>query len=167
MYASDVIRGCVLEIIGVEFPIDLVLIAMGDVCVIVGMDWLSRYGVVIDCERQLVTIRDPSGGVLTVYGEGTRTGSTFCSAARARQSLQQGCKGFVAYVMDARVDSERPKSVDEVPIVHEFLDVFPEELSGVPPERQVEFSIDLVLGAAPIAKAPYRLAPLEMQELSS
>ena len=70
-----------------EFLIDLVPIAMGDVYVIVGMDWLSRYGAVIDCERQLVTIRDPSGGVLTVHGEGTRAGSAFCSAARARQGL--------------------------------------------------------------------------------
>ena len=68
VYATDVIRGCVLEIFGVGFPIDLVLIAMGDVGVIVGMDWLSRVGAVIDCEQQLVTIRDPSGGVLTVYG---------------------------------------------------------------------------------------------------
>lgn len=57
---------------------------MGDVFVIVGMDWLSRFSAVIDCERQLVTIRDPSGGVLSVYGEGTRSGSAFCSAARAR-----------------------------------------------------------------------------------
>ena len=69
--------------------------------------------------------------------------------------------------MDVRVDSERSRSVDEVPIVREFPDVFPEELPGVPPERQVEFSIDLVPGAARIAKAPYRLAPPEMQELSS
>ena len=60
----------------------------------------------------------------------------------------------------------RPGSIDEVPIVCEFPDVFPEELPGVPPERQVEFRIDLVPGAAPIAKAPYRLAPPEMQELS-
>ena len=69
--------------------------------------------------------------------------------------------------MDARVGSEGPESVNEVPIVREFPDVFPEELPGVPPERQVEFGIDLVPGAAPIAKAPYRLAPSEMQELSS
>ena len=101
VYATDVIRGCVIEIFGVDFPIHLVPIAMGDVCVIVGMDWLSKFGAVIDCERQLVTMRDPSGGVLTVYGEGTRCGSAFCSAARARQSLQQGCSGFIAYVMDA------------------------------------------------------------------
>ena len=114
-----------------------------------------------------MTIRDPSGGVLTVYGEGTRPDSAFCSAARARQSLQQGCSGFVAYVMDTRVGAERPSTVEEVPIVREFPDVFPEELPGVPPERQVEFRIDLIPGAAPIAKAPYRLAPPEMQELSS
>ena len=69
--------------------------------------------------------------------------------------------------MDARVDSERPRSVDEVPVVREFPDVFPEELPGVPPERQVEFSIDLVLTAVPIAKAPYLLAPPKMQVYSS
>ena len=51
VYATEVIRGCVLEIFGVEFPIDLVPIAMGDICVIVGMDWLSRFGVLIDCEQ--------------------------------------------------------------------------------------------------------------------
>ena len=63
-----------------------------------------------------------------MHSEGTCAGSAFCSAARARQSLQQGYRGFVAYVMDARVVSKRPKSVDEVPIVREFSDVFPEEL---------------------------------------
>ena len=120
IYAADVIRGCVLEIFGVKFPIDLVPIAMGDVCVIVGMDWLSKFGAVIDCERQLVMIRDPSGGVLTVYGEGTRCGSAFCSAARARQSLQQGCKGFIAYVTDTRVAAGRPNSVDDAPVVWSF-----------------------------------------------
>ena len=98
-----------------------------------------------------MTIRDPSWGVLTVYDEGTRSGSAFCSAARARQSLQQGCKGFMAYVMDTRVDSKRPRSVDEVSIVCKFPDVFQEEFLGVPPERLVYFRIDFVLGAEPIA----------------
>lgn len=72
---------------GVESLINLVPIAMGDVCVIVVMDWLSRFGSMIDCERQMVTIRDPSGGVIMVHCEGTRSGSAFCSAARARQTL--------------------------------------------------------------------------------
>ena len=57
VYATEVIRGCVLEIFGFKFLIDLVPIAMGDVCVIVCMDWLNKFGAVIDYERQLVTIR--------------------------------------------------------------------------------------------------------------
>ena len=126
-----------------EFPIDLIPIMIWDACVIGGMDWLSRYRAIIDCELQSVTIRDPSGGVLTVYGEGTQSGSGFCLAARAR-----------------------PSSVADVLIVSECPNVFPEKLSGVPPERHVEFRIDLIMGAAPIAKAHYRLAPPEMHELS-
>ena len=58
-------------------------------------------------------------------------------------------------------------TVSEVPVVRDYANVFPEELPGIPPERQVEFRIDLVLGATPIAKAPYWLAPPEMQELST
>ena len=57
--------------------------------------------------------------------------------------------------------------MSEVPIIRDFPDVFPKELPGVPPERQVEFQIDLVPRNAPIAKATYHLAPPEMQELST
>ena len=92
-------------------------------------------------------------------------GSGFCSVARAQQYIQHGCAGYLAYVVDMRVRDQ--PSVSEVRVVREFADVFPEELPGVPPERQVEFRIDLVLGAAPIAKASYRLALSEMQEFSS
>ena len=90
-------------------------------------------------------------------GEGVQHGSTLCSTVRAMCYLQQGCSRFVVYVMDT---SEKGKmTMDDVSIVQEYLDVFLEELSGVPPERHVEFRIDLVPGAARIAKAPYRLAP--------
>lgn len=75
--------------------------------------------------------------------------------------------GFLVCVMDTRVTTERLSSIYEVSIVCEFPNVFPEELSGVPPKRKAEFQIDLVSGAAPIAKAPYRLVPPEMQKLSS
>ncbi|GKF42013.1 hypothetical protein Tco_0125355 [Tanacetum coccineum] len=64
-------------------------------------------------------------------------------------------------------DKSKEKRLEDVPIVREFLKVFPEDLPGLPPARQVEFQIDLVLGAAPVARAPYRLAPAEMQELST
>ncbi|GKA22113.1 hypothetical protein Tco_0708075 [Tanacetum coccineum] len=58
------------------------------------------------------------------------------------------------------------KQLEDIPVVREFLKVFPEDLPGLPPVRQVEFQIDLILGVAPVARAPYRLALSEMQELS-
>ncbi|GKG41612.1 hypothetical protein Tco_0473363, partial [Tanacetum coccineum] len=65
--------------------------------------------------------------------------------------------------MKPKVDEPR---ISDIPMVRGFTDVFPEDLSGLPPQRQVEFRIDLVLGATPVLKSPYRLAPSEMQELS-
>ncbi|GJY19378.1 hypothetical protein Tco_0390869, partial [Tanacetum coccineum] len=63
-------------------------------------------------------------------------------------------------------DKSEKKRLEDVPIVRDFPEVFPEDLPGLPPTRQVEFQIDLVPGAAPVARAPYRLAPSEMKELS-
>nr|GFB74671.1 reverse transcriptase domain-containing protein [Tanacetum cinerariifolium] len=63
-------------------------------------------------------------------------------------------------------DKPERKQVKDVPIVQDFPKVFPENLPGLPPARPVEFQIDLIPGAAPMARAPYRLAPSEMKELS-
>nr|GFB48120.1 putative reverse transcriptase domain-containing protein [Tanacetum cinerariifolium] len=68
---------------------------------------------------------------------------------------------------DEAKDKSEEKRLEDVPIVREFLEVFPEDLPGLPPARQVEFQINLIPGAAPVARAPYRLAPAEMQELST
>ncbi|GKE87393.1 hypothetical protein Tco_1564868 [Tanacetum coccineum] len=69
-----------------------------------------------------------------------------------------------AQVMEKKSDEKR---LEDILVVKEFLEVFPEDLPGLPPVRQVEFQIDLILGTSPIARAPYRLAPSEMQELSN
>ncbi|GJR97872.1 putative reverse transcriptase domain-containing protein [Tanacetum coccineum] len=68
---------------------------------------------------------------------------------------------------DETDDKSEEKRLEEVPIVRDFLEVFPEDLPGLPPTQQVEFQIDLVPGAALVARSPYRLAPSEMQELST
>ncbi|KAI3670853.1 hypothetical protein L1987_87495 [Smallanthus sonchifolius] len=81
---------------------------------------------------------------------------------KAVKSLRRGCGAYLAYVTNTEA-----KSVDlsEVPVVQEFADVFPDDLTGVPLEREIEFQIDLQPGAQPVSKAPYRLAPTEMKEL--
>ncbi|GKF43797.1 hypothetical protein Tco_0130349, partial [Tanacetum coccineum] len=81
--------------------------------------------------------------------------------------MQKGFPIFLAYVTATEVeDKSKRKRLEDAPIVREFPEVFPKDLPGLPPTRQVEFQIDLVPGAAPVAWAPYRLAPSEMKELS-
>ncbi|GJR49878.1 hypothetical protein Tco_0446326 [Tanacetum coccineum] len=80
------------------------------------------------------------------------------------ERCQRGIVNFsIAQVMEKKSDEKR---LEDIPVVREFLEVFLENLPGLPLIRQVEFQIDLIPRAAPIARAPYRLAPLEMQELS-
>ncbi|KAM6597853.1 hypothetical protein CsatA_008377 [Cannabis sativa] len=85
------------------------------------------------------------------------------SALKARDLLRDGCIGFLAVV----VDSSKPVLLgpEEVNVVKEFLDVFPEELPGLPPQREIDFIIDLIPEAEPVSKAPYRMAPAELKEL--
>ncbi|GJS06088.1 putative reverse transcriptase domain-containing protein [Tanacetum coccineum] len=138
-----VIRDCKLELGSSLFSINLIPLGHGSFDVIVGMDWLSQHKAVIVCHEKVVEIPVEDGRILRVHGE------------RA--------VGITKALKSAKEDE--PK-LSDISVVREFEDVFPEDLSGLPPQRQVEFRIDLVPGATPIAKSPYRLAPSEMQELS-
>nr|GFD35894.1 putative reverse transcriptase domain-containing protein [Tanacetum cinerariifolium] len=84
------------------------------------------------------------------------------SALQARILLSHSCEGFLATIHD--ITSEVP-SIHEQPIVSEFPYVFPDELPGIPPVREVEFNIELISGSEPISKAPYCMAPIELKEL--
>ncbi|GJX65687.1 hypothetical protein Tco_0300030 [Tanacetum coccineum] len=81
--------------------------------------------------------------------------------------MLKGCPVFLENInIKETEDKSEKKRLEDVPIVWDFPDVFPEDLPGLPPTRQVEFQIDLISGAAPVARAPYHLAPSEMKELS-
>nr|GEU44563.1 putative reverse transcriptase domain-containing protein [Tanacetum cinerariifolium] len=89
------------------------------------------------------------------------------SCAKTQEYLSKGCDVLLAHItMKEAKDKSDGKRLEDVPIVRDFSEVFPEDLSGIPPARQVEFQIDLVPGVAPVARAPYRLAPSEMKELA-
>ncbi|XP_023732608.1 uncharacterized protein LOC111880411 [Lactuca sativa] len=100
---------------------------------------------------------------LYIYGEQRPKSLKIFSFLKARKFISKGCSIYLAYTVDT--SKEEKKSVNEVPVVNEYPNVFPDDLPVLPPDRQVEFRIDLVLGAAPIAKTPYRLAPAEMKEM--
>ncbi|GJR93707.1 hypothetical protein Tco_0265881 [Tanacetum coccineum] len=101
------------------------------------MDWLSKYHAKILCDEKVVHI-PIDDETLIIRGD---------------------------RIMEKKKSDE--KRLEDIPVVREFLEVFPEDLPGLPLVRQVEFQIDLIPGATPVARTPYRLAPLEMQELSN
>ncbi|GJR94118.1 putative reverse transcriptase domain-containing protein [Tanacetum coccineum] len=98
---------------------------------------------------------------------GNETRLNIISCTKTQKYMLKGCPIFLAHVTTKETeDKSEKKRLEDVPIVRNFPEVFPEDLPGLPPTRQVEFQIDLIPGAAPVARAPYRLAPSEMKELS-
>ncbi|GJV24840.1 putative reverse transcriptase domain-containing protein [Tanacetum coccineum] len=142
----------------------------GSFDVIIGMDWLRRCHAVIVCDEKLVQI--PYGNeTLTFCGNKSSNGResrlTVISCSKAQEYMAKGCQVFLAQISAKKEeDKSEGKQIKDVPIVRDFPEVFPEDLPGLPPARPVEFQIDLIPGAAPVARAPYRLAPSEMKELS-
>ncbi|GJS06999.1 putative reverse transcriptase domain-containing protein [Tanacetum coccineum] len=140
---DTIIRGCTLNSLDHPLNIDLMLVELGSFNVIIGMDWLLRYHAVIVCDEKIIRI---------TYGD---------------EILIKGCHVFLAHITEKKPkDKSKDKRVEDVPTVRDFPEVFPEDLPGLLPTRQVEFQINLVPSAAPVALAPYRLAPSEMKELS-
>nr|GFA64272.1 hypothetical protein [Tanacetum cinerariifolium] len=108
--------------------------------------------------------------VLIIRGDNCDEGSklNIISYTKTQKYIQKGCQVYLAQVTSKKAeDKSKKKRIEDVPIVREFTEVFPKDMPGLSPARQVEFQIDLVPGAAPVARAPYQLAPTEMQELST
>ncbi|KAJ9536428.1 hypothetical protein OSB04_un000386 [Centaurea solstitialis] len=161
---SKVVKKYTLGLAGKDFSIDLIPIKIGSFDIIVGMDWMSNHQATICCAEKIVRLALPDGSVLEVHGEKPKKDIKLVSFMKMRSHLRKECVAFMAHVVDKKAEE---KSLQDIPVVRKFPEVFPEELPGLPPPRQVEFHIDLIPGAGPIAKSPYRLAPSEMQELSS
>ncbi|GJU59861.1 putative reverse transcriptase domain-containing protein [Tanacetum coccineum] len=134
--------------------------------VIIGMDWLVKYQAIIVCAEKIIRI--PWGNeTLVVHGDGSdqknKTRLDIISCTKMQKYMLKGCHVFLAHVTTKEIeDKSEKKRLEDVPIVRNF----PEDLPGLPPTRQVKFQIDLIPGAAPVERAPYRLALSEMKELS-
>ncbi|XP_076931418.1 uncharacterized protein LOC143596556 [Bidens hawaiensis] len=145
---TTVIWDCVTTLNKVEFRIDLIPMQMGSFDVIVGMDWLTLNRAEVVCFEKFLRIPLKNGRVLNVF---------------AQRYLHKKYVAFVALVVEKE---HKEMKISDIPIVRKFSDVFPDDDSGLPPISQIEFCIDLIPGANPVPKAPYRLAPSKMQEHS-
>ncbi|XP_063949939.1 uncharacterized protein LOC135152774 [Daucus carota subsp. sativus] len=152
---------CTIEITGFSFPASLIPFRLGEFDVILGMDWLAENGAQIYCKKKKIILKSPQGKKVEFKGQ--KQVKTFLTIIEAKKLLRQGCEGYLTHVVDR---SKETPNIESIPIVNEFLDVFPDDHPGLPPDRQIEFSIDLAPGTEPVSKQPYRMAPAEMKELA-
>ena len=123
------------------FMADMVVLLRLGIDVILGMKWMSGHGVLIDTSTRVIMLRDPISKEAFLVP--LRRELELHNTANAIQTLR----------------------IEDVPIVCEFLDVFPNDLPGLPPDRDIEFKIELVPGTAPISRRPYRMPANELAEL--
>ncbi|GJW06078.1 putative reverse transcriptase domain-containing protein [Tanacetum coccineum] len=159
---NTVLKGCTLNLVNHLFESDLMSIELGTFDVIICMDWLVKHDAIIICGEKVVCIPD-GNKTLTVKSDKGISRLKAISCIKACKYIERGCHLFLAYVTEKK---PKEKRLEYVPVIHDFPDVFPDDLLGLPPPRQVEFRIDLVPGAVPVARTPYRLASSEMRELS-
>jgi hypothetical protein len=126
-----------LKIRGVDFVANLIVLESRGIDVILGMDWLGKHKVLIDCAKKSVKLTTPDGKELEFIAEPVVTAKGIANRGKLNQ-------------LNASQDSE-------VPVVNEFPDVFTEELPGMPPDRDIEFVIELKPSTAPIYKTPFRM----------
>jgi hypothetical protein len=134
-----------LKIRGVDFLANLIVLESKGIDVILGMDWLGKHKVLIDCAKKSVKLTTPGRKELEFIAEPVVTAKGIANRAKLNQlDVSQG---------------------SEVPVVNEFPDVFPDELPDMPPDRDIEFVIELKPGTAPIYKTPFRMTTPELAEL--
>ncbi|GAU39803.1 hypothetical protein TSUD_219780 [Trifolium subterraneum] len=156
--SKRVCQNCPVSVAGKIYHVDLICLPLKDMDIVLGMDWLSANTVYIGCaEKNLYVPIDLN------------------AESRALTALLQNTHQLIQYLgaenkcfsIMLTMSSESSLSPSDISIVREYLDVFPDEVNSLPPEREIEFSIDLVPGSQPISVAPYRMSPLELRELKS
>jgi hypothetical protein len=131
-----------LNIQGIDFPVNLVVLESNGIDVILGCDWLKSYDGVIQCAKGTIMLTSPQGERMQVSTD-----------------MSTDAKG------ETMVNHLEEKPLENIKVVCEYPDVFPEELPGMPPDRDIEFSIELLPGTAPISKRPYRMDVKDLVEL--
>ncbi|GKV18307.1 hypothetical protein SLEP1_g28708 [Rubroshorea leprosula] len=148
MTTREMCRTVDIYIDGRQLSANLFVLDISDFDIILGMDWLSKNFAFIDCHRKWVIFNIHGEPKFSFQGSGSFAPPVLVSALQAQKYLVNGCQGFLVSVTDASSVTSR---LEDIPVVREF----PEDLPGLPPDREVEFAIDLVPGTEPVSKAPY------------
>ncbi|XP_075521440.1 uncharacterized protein LOC142554660 [Primulina tabacum] len=163
MFTSQIVKRLELRLQKYAVHADLIVLPLPEFDIILGMDWISSHGAVIDFRQRSVSVRPPSGKPFVFEAARHQQFLHVIFCLCARNLIKRGCQAFLASI----VSLTKPVSqkLEDIDVVREFSRVFHDDVAGIPPDREVDFSIELMPGTMPISKAPYRLAPTQMKEL--
>jgi hypothetical protein len=142
--------------------VNLYVTILGSYDVVIGLDWLESHEAILNCKMKWLSIVDDEGKGRVIVGRNQGVSLRFVSSLQLRKSMRKGCKLYAVLALNEKGVVE---GLEHLPVVKEFVDVCPEELPGMPPERELEFTIDLKPRTEPIARTPYRMSTPELQEL--
>ncbi|XP_070009943.1 uncharacterized protein [Nicotiana sylvestris] len=162
LLAEYVYRACQIQVEGRDTLADLIVLDMIEFDMLMGMDWLSSCYAIVNCHAKIVKFEIPNEPSFILRGSQVPETCKIVSFMKAQRLLTKGCLGLLAIINDTRKETI---SIENVPVVREFFDVFPEDLPGLPPIREIDFGIDLLPDTQPISIPPYRMAPAELRKL--
>ncbi|XP_075479370.1 uncharacterized protein LOC142520251 [Primulina tabacum] len=163
MFTSRIVRGLELILQQKAVHADLIVLQLPKFDIMLGMDWLSSHGAVIYFQQMSVSVRPPSGKPFVFEAARHQQLSHVISCLFARKLIKRGCEAFLANIVS--VTEPVSQKLEDIDVVRELFGVFPDDVAGIQPDREVDFSIELIPGTVPKSKAPYRVAPTEMKEL--
>lgn len=146
MIVDSITKACTIIVNNKELVVDLILLDMLDFDIILEMDWLVVYAT-LDCFRNKVIFQILGQPKFCFEGDQTNSSPSTLSTIQGDKRIHKDTK------------------LEDIPIVQDFPEIFPKDLLGLSPDREIKFSINLIPGCASIAKSHYRMAPTELKEL--
>eukprot|EP00253_Pinus_taeda_P005263 PITA_05263 len=158
------INDCSFTIDGQPVMADLNVLPLGSYDVLIGMDWLERHWSLVDCKTKIIYYRDQHGVRKELQGIRRLVQIRPITATQLEKCIQKRCQIYAVQVgyADSR---DKIATIDSIPMIREFENVFSEEIPGLPPKGIIEFTIELVPGVAPVSRAPYRMSVPKLTEL--
>eukprot|EP00253_Pinus_taeda_P012179 PITA_12179 len=158
------INDCSFVIADQPVMADLNILPLGSYDILIGMDWLEKHWSLVDCKTKVIYYRDQQGNRKEMQGIKQSVQVRPITANQLIKCVRKGCQVYAIQVGYAN-SKDKSISLHNIPVIQEFTDVFPEEIPGLPPRRNIDFTIELTPGAAPVSRAPYRMSTPELTEL--
>jgi hypothetical protein len=159
---TELVKSCPVDMNGLSTKADLNILSLGSYDYLIGMDWLDPHHAILDCWNKAFTCLDEEGNQRAIQGIPRDVTVREISAIQLKKCYRKGYQLFAAQVGETPKD--KVSSIEDHEVLKEFEDVFP-EVPGLPPKRDIDFSVNLMPGTTPVSKAPYRMSMPELKEL--